>query len=281
MINLRILAIADLHGKYPRKLTKKFIKKNKIDIILSPGDISADKTSKYIFKYWDKTKKLAKKNTRKNIIRDIIGSEKWDNLILQEVKSCIKILRKINSLNIPFIFVYGNGDTTKKAWFFDKNTPSIEDYEFDKLKNIKMLEFSSYKFEKYKIFGFGHRFTLSIKTKDYGKKIRKIEKQRLNNFFKKNKSNVILLTHGPPYLIFDKILYKNSPRYGQHVGDDILRKTIEKYQPLLCICGHMHEYGQRKAKIGKTLIVNPGYGKKGEAVIIDLPKLTVKFIKLV
>lgn len=48
---MRILAIGDLHGKFPSKLNKTFIKKNKIDVIISPGDFGADKTSKYVFKY--------------------------------------------------------------------------------------------------------------------------------------------------------------------------------------------------------------------------------------
>jgi Icc-related predicted phosphoesterase len=65
------------------------------------------------------------------------------------------------------------------------------------------------------------------------------------------------------------------------MGDKILARFIKRKQPLLCICGHMHE-NQGKVKVGKTLVVNSGDGGKGECTLIDLKdqKVSVKFLVL-
>jgi Icc-related predicted phosphoesterase len=59
-------------------------------------------------------------------------------------------------------------------------------------------------------------------------------------------------TGDPPKPIVDK---------GQPVmigaGSRSVRQVIEKYQPLVDLCGHVHE-SRGVVKIGKTLIVNPG-----------------------
>lgn len=97
----------------------------------------------------------------------------------------------------------------------------------------------------------------------------------------KNLRRTILLVHEPPFGILDKIKNKESTRYGQHMGDKVLARFIKSKQPLLCICGHMHE-NQGKVMVGKTLVINPGDGGKGECALINLKneKISVKFLML-
>jgi hypothetical protein len=56
----------------------------------------------------------------------------------------------------------------------------------------------------------------------------------------------------PPKPVFDK---------GQAVmiggGSTSVRRAVEKYQPLVHLCGHIHE-SRGTTKIGKTLVINPG-----------------------
>jgi len=68
---------------------------------------------------------------------------------------------------------------------------------------------------------------------------------------------------------------------GIHVGSTAVRKFIEKYQPHLCLTGHIHE-AVGKDKIGSTIIVNSemlsdgGYTeivKKGESLEVVLKKV--------
>lgn len=62
------------------------------------------------------------------------------------------------------------------------------------------------------------------------------------------------------------------------VGSVAVRNSIEKYQPLLALVGHVHE-GKGHARIGRTLCINPGSEyTEGilRGVIIDLDKKGVK-----
>jgi len=49
---------------------------------------------------------------------------------------------------------------------------------------------------------------------------------------------------------------------------------IDKYQPLLCIGGHMHEYFG-KLKMGKTTLVNSGFGSHVN-VLLELSGSRIK-----
>lgn len=59
----------------------------------------------------------------------------------------------------------------------------------------------------------------------------------------------VLLTHGPPYRAGD------MNQEGDSVGCVYLREWIEKHQPKLVVCGHIHE-GYGSYYIGKTQVVN-------------------------
>lgn len=65
----------------------------------------------------------------------------------------------------------------------------------------------------------------------------------------------ILVTHGPAYRYLDFSTFQVHAREDQNVGCKILRKAIEKIQPKLHVCGHIH--GNRGTlKAGKTRMVN-------------------------
>jgi Icc-related predicted phosphoesterase len=74
----------------------------------------------------------------------------------------------------------------------------------------------------------------------------------------------IMLFHGPPHgTVAD---FKNE--YEGHVGCLSRRRVIEQLQPLIVLCGHIHETFDRHEKLGRTLILNPGpIGK-----IIEIPQ---------
>ncbi len=77
----------------------------------------------------------------------------------------------------------------------------------------------------------------------------------------KDVSHKILITHSPPYGTTTDIVGR-----GEHVGSKVIREFIEKHQPDLCICGHIHE-SRNKDQIGRTLILNPGSIDRGYAII--------------
>lgn len=74
----------------------------------------------------------------------------------------------------------------------------------------------------------------------------------------------IFVPHAPPRdTKLDRI------NAGAHVGSTAVRAFIEKYQPDVCVCGHIHE-ARGTDVIGKTQIVNCGLAGKGYYAVIEL-----------
>jgi len=75
----------------------------------------------------------------------------------------------------------------------------------------------------------------------------------------------VLVTHAPPFgTKLDQI------KAGTHVGSKSIRQFIEQKQPLVSLCGHVHE-ARGTDKLGRTLVVNPGPVSKGFAAEISIP----------
>lgn len=76
----------------------------------------------------------------------------------------------------------------------------------------------------------------------------------------------ILICHTPP--VNTKV---DMIKSGAHVGSKAVREFIEKYQPDLCITGHIHEASGEDI-IGKTKVINPGPFFEGGYVVINVEK---------
>lgn len=85
-----------------------------------------------------------------------------------------------------------------------------------------------------------------------------------------NKENCVFNVHVPPVDCgldtvpkLDDSVYPPKPVFqgGQAVmfgaGSTAIRRAIEKYQPLVDLCGHVHE-SRGTTRIGRTLVINPG-----------------------
>lgn len=91
----------------------------------------------------------------------------------------------------------------------------------------------------------------------------------------KNEEIRILVTHAPPYNTKTDLLPS-----GKHAGSESIRKIIEKYQPTLNLCGHIHE-SKAIDKIGDTVIMNPGESSQGNAGIIEINEKNEIFTDLI
>jgi hypothetical protein len=75
---------------------------------------------------------------------------------------------------------------------------------------------------------------------------------------------IIFVTHQPPYnTLNDKVLI------GIHVGSKSVRNFIEKYSPVVCLTGHIHE-GKGISFIGKCPVINPGPLRNGHYAVIEI-----------
>ena len=74
----------------------------------------------------------------------------------------------------------------------------------------------------------------------------------------------ILCPHAPPHgTACDRI------RSGEHVGSRALRTLIEREQPDLVLCGHIHE-SRGDDTLGETRIVNPGPAFAGHYALVEV-----------
>ena len=77
-------------------------------------------------------------------------------------------------------------------------------------------------------------------------------------------NNLILICHNP---FFET---KTDLAGGKnHVGSKKLRDFIEEVQPLLAVCGHIHESAAAD-KIGKCTVINPGSLQEGHYATVNL-----------
>ncbi len=74
----------------------------------------------------------------------------------------------------------------------------------------------------------------------------------------------VLVSHPPP-----KGTKLDVIRTGAHVGSDGVRRYLEERQPILCVCGHIHE-SPGIDHLGKTVLVNPGPMMIGRYAIIEI-----------
>jgi uncharacterized protein len=61
----------------------------------------------------------------------------------------------------------------------------------------------------------------------------------------------VLVLHSPPKGYLDEV-------HGRHLGSRSILAAIERKQPVLAVCGHIHQYWGSEAGIGTTPVVNVG-----------------------
>lgn len=144
------------------------------------------------------------------------------------------LLKKLDKLKVPVLFVHGNHESANNVKEICEN-----------LKNVYYIHASHYEKEGILFFGYGDS--------GFGENDPKFRKLgvKFKELIKPNQK-VILISHGPPHKTeLDKL-------FSSHAGCKDIRGFIEEVQPILVICGHLHENFYKKDKIGKSLVVNPG-----------------------
>lgn len=277
---MRILAIGDFHGKFPMKL-RRIIKREDLDLIISLGDYPPWSFKKTFFRYCYKT----------NVeLWKILGKQKYKKGFLKDWDVGKDILKKLNSSRVPVLTVVGNHDSHKSIDDYDAKESKWkwinQDFFSKTIKryhNIRRIDYRVIEIEGVVFIGaYGGSFTGSVQSKAYRKHRKKLDDlfRRYQNINKKK--YIIFVSHNVPYdTKFSKIGYGEFK--GIEKGSKLVRRIINRYRPVLNICGHMHEY-QGKKMVGKTMVVATGAAKDGKCAIIDFDEKkgrvkNVSFIK--
>jgi len=93
----------------------------------------------------------------------------------------------------------------------------------------------------------------------------------LQSYNKKNDVHYnVFVSHAPPANTkLDRTLLRS------HVGSQAIREFIDKFQPDVVICGHIHE-ARGVDEIGSTIVINPGPFPKHYAVIDLSERMTYR-----
>ncbi len=214
-----------------------------------------------------KQKATAKTSLRKLRIlafSDLHGDEKALKLLEKKAKKAdvvvcagdftvfehniLRIMRKLDSIGKPVVLVNGNHED---AMLVAEICLKLKNIRFVHRKAYSCNQFPEYVFVGHGGEGFDHisedfeRFAATA-----AKRIKQLQKQG---------KKVVFITHQPPHNT--KVDY-----IWAHHGNKSYTKFVKKVQPLLHVCGHLHETQGKKDRIGKTLIINPG--PKGKIVVV-------------
>ena len=282
---MKILAIGDFHGRFPKKY-ENLIKKEKIDLVVSNGDYPPFSLVEEFFKY-------VYKNPFDVNLWDFIGKKRYKETVIRDHKKGEEVLKKLNKLPVPVFTVFGNHDhphsdvmdilKPKDVWEWDWERQTFFARVLKKYKNIKRIDYRYAEFKGYIFIGArGSSFPGRVKSKAFKRHRKKLDKL-FRKFSKENKQRkVIFVSHNVPYETkLDKVTAKDSHELarGRHYGSKLVRRIIDKYKPVFYMGGHIEE-GYGKQKIGRTLMINTGSIHHGQGAIIDINKgkVKVKFI---
>lgn len=199
----------------------------------------------------------------------------FEKIVKVGVKTCDFIIcagdiETFTNMDIPFFLVSGNHDKDKFGELL-----LLIDKGYLKLKNfINVLPGRVYFQSGLRIAGLPGNYS----PKDYMKNREDLTHQR--HFTKKEVEACmalgkvdIFIAHEAAYGVGDLDWKTNSRHFGVMPVKDIL----DTIQPKLLVTAHIHN--QQMAIYKNTLVINPGYGVKGEFAILDTKLKEIFFFK--
>ncbi len=253
---MKIFATSDIHGnKALIYLIRNIVKKENINALIIAGDIAPKgfyqlcrKGSRYdihsAFSLQNRDDILKGNEYQIKTKLDLLGfveiSKDNYNLSaikLKQRKKLIQICQLLKTTDVPVYILIGNDD-------------HIPDEEWHRILNdygIFDLNLRTYTLGEFKIAGFQYVLPTPWNTNnelpedELARKLRNIER--------KVDRKTILITHGPPKGILDRVAD------GLHAGSESIFNLVKEKQPFFHIFGHIHEaFGH--AKVNNTICCN-------------------------
>jgi len=166
-----------------------------------------------------------------------------------KLNNAVELLEILGRSKVTIFFVPGNMDT-----------PQLSSWSSDNLRN---LHGRCERYGFYTLVGLGGSIMTPFNTPfEFNEQE---AEEILNRALQKcDAGSLVLISHSPPR---DTDL--DMTRSGMHAGSRSVRDFIISKNPLLVVCGHIHE-AQGIDKLGETTIVNPGPAYLGGYARIEL-----------
>lgn len=148
-----------------------------------------------------------------------------------------RCLASLASIPTPLVLVAGNNETTKELQTVCQGWPQMF-----------VLHGSSVTIAKQKFFGLGG----GVPVTPFGNWSYDFTEDEAREHLASCPAGAVLISHSPPFGVLDV-----SSR-GKHLGSQAVRECIERTQPRLVVCGHIHASGGQSEFLGSTPVVNAG-----------------------
>jgi Icc-related predicted phosphoesterase len=160
-----------------------------------------------------------------------------------------RVLETCSSLGLPLFLVHGNCDTAEAVRFIGSQEGA--------------LHLASRLFSGVRLAGIGGSLPGPVQTpstldeEDFEKELKGLEIPR-------DGTPLIFISHQPPHgTCADKVMKI------RHIGSTAVARWSEKAEPLVHICGHIHE-SVCVGRMGKTVLVNPGSFRDGRYAVVRI-----------
>jgi Icc-related predicted phosphoesterase len=163
----------------------------------------------------------------------LVGAGDFGN-VRRDLQMCIDELRTFDK---PAVLVPGNNESTEELEKACHVWPSAH-----------VLHGSGVVISGIQFFGIGG----GIPVTPFGPWSYDFTEEEANELLQNCPPGCVLVSHSPPKGAVDKA------GGGQSLGSIAVRDAVERTQPLLVVCGHIHASGGQHTTIGRTAVVNAG-----------------------
>jgi Icc-related predicted phosphoesterase len=152
----------------------------------------------------------------------------------RNLSACLDVLRAITK---PAVLVAGNNETTEELVAACRGWPSAH-----------VLHGSGITINGVEFFGIGG----GVPVTPFGAWSYDFTEEEAAKLLSKFPSGCVLISHSPPKGAVD------MASEGKSLGSTAVRAAIERLQPILVVCGHIHASAGQQAFVGTSPVVNAG-----------------------
>ncbi|KRS17580.1 metallophosphoesterase family protein [Roseovarius indicus] len=141
----------------------------------------------------------------------------------------------LSGITAPFVVVPGNAE-------------SVEELQAAANPGMRVLHGTGVDVNRLRVFGLGY----GVPVTPFGSWSCDLSEEDAGQMLAKCEAADILVLHSPPKGVVD------VTSGGQSVGSTAIHDAIERIQPRLAFCGHIHDSWGQTGRIGATQVVNLG-----------------------
>lgn len=161
----------------------------------------------------------------------VIGAGDFCNM-RQGLAEAMDLLQGITA---PFVVVPGNAE-------------SYDELQAAANPGMRVLHGTGVDVNRLRVFGLGY----GVPVTPFGSWSCDLSEEQAADMLRACETADILVLHSPPKGVAD------VTSGGQSVGSTAIHEAIERLQPRLALCGHIHDSWGQTGQIGKTQVVNLG-----------------------